>query len=334
MSIADSLGRPLRDLRISVTDRCNFRCRYCMPREHFGTDHEFLAREDILSYEEITTITAAMIPLGLSKIRITGGEPLIRKDIARLIEMLRALDAGMDLALTTNGVLLKRHAKTLKHAGLNRVTVSLDALDAALFQTMGDTEHTADDVLAGIDEALKVGLKVKVNTVVQRNLNESQITPIAQACFERKITPRFIEFMDVGSTNQWNYDSVVSGAEIREILSNTLGPLHSVSTGHPSDVAKLWQTEHGEEIGLIQSVTSPFCGDCSRARISANGSIYTCLFATEGQDLRSLLRFGAGKQDLDQAIRSIWTSRKDRYSETRTELSQPKSKVEMSFIGG
>lgn len=305
-----------------------------MPREHFGSDHEFLGKEEILSYEEITKITAAMIPLGLSKIRITGGEPLIRKDIAHLIGMLRTLDREIDLALTTNGVLLKQHAKALLEAGLNRVTVSLDALDVGMFQAMGDTRHTPSEVLEGIDEAIKVGLNVKVNTVVQRNLNESEVAPIAQVCFDRGITPRFIEFMDVGTTNEWNLESVVSGDEIREILAHEFGLLHSVPSGHPSDVAKLWQTDMGHSIGMIQSVTAPFCGDCSRARISANGSLYTCLFATQGSDLRALLRFGAAEEDLDQAIQSIWTNRKDRYSETRSNEERPQPKIEMSFIGG
>ena len=334
MAISDSLGRPLRDLRISVTDRCNFRCRYCMPREHFGSEHEFLDKEEILSYEEITKITSAMIPLGLSKIRITGGEPLIRKDIAHLIGMLRTLDGEIDLALTTNGVLLKQHAKALVEAGLNRVTVSLDALEVGMFQAMGDTRHTPFEVLEGIDEAIKVGLKVKVNTVVQRNLNENEVGSIAQECFDRGITPRFIEFMDVGTTNKWNLESVVPGDEIREILAHEFGPLSSIPTGHPSDVAKLWQTGQGHSIGMIQSVTAPFCGDCSRARISANGSLYTCLFATQGSDLRALLRFGAAEEDLNQAIQSIWTNRRDRYSETRSNEEQPQPKIEMSFIGG
>lgn len=305
-----------------------------MPREHFGSEHEFLDKEEILSYEEITKITSAMIPLGLSKIRITGGEPLIRKDIAHLIGMLRTLDGEIDLALTTNGVLLKQHAKALVEAGLNRVTVSLDALEVGMFQAMGDTRHTPFEVLEGIDEAIKVGLKVKVNTVVQRNLNENEVASIAQECFDRGITPRFIEFMDVGTTNKWNLESVVPGDEIREILAHEFGPLSSIPTGHPSDVAKLWQTGQGHSIGMIQSVTAPFCGDCSRARISANGSLYTCLFATQGSDLRALLRFGAAEEDIDQAIQSIWTNRRDRYSETRSNEEQPQPKIEMSFIGG
>lgn len=334
MALLDALHRPLLDLRISVTDRCNFRCRYCMPREHFGADHTYLSKTDILTYEEITSIASSIRPLGLRKVRITGGEPLIRKDIATLIEMLRALDPQLDLALTTNGILLAKHAKTLKEAGLNRVTVSLDALDEGVFKAMGDTEHSPEEVVEGIDAALRVGLGVKVNMVVQRNVNENQVGAIAKMAHERNLVPRYIEFMDVGTTNQWNMDSVVSGEEIRQMLSKTIGPLKQVDPFHPSDVAKRWQTENGQQVGMIQSVTAPFCGDCSRARISANGSLYTCLFATNGNDLRSLIRLGAGKNDLTEAIKAIWTQRNDRYSEQRGEHDQPVSKIEMSFIGG
>lgn len=305
-----------------------------MPREHFDADHEFLAREDILTYEEITKIASTLMPLGLAKLRITGGEPLMRKDIVKLVRMLRDLNSDVDLAMTTNGVLLKRHAASLKEAGLDRVTVSLDALDTGLFQSMGDTRHSPEEVMAGVDAALEVGLKVKVNMVVQRNVNESQVVPIAAFCFERNIIPRFIEFMDVGSTNQWELDSVVSGEEIRTLLAQTYGGVNAVSPDHPSDVAKRWKTEQGHMFGLIQSVTAPFCGDCSRARISANGSMYTCLFANEGHDLRAMLRFGANASDIEAAIRTIWTARKDRYSEGRKEHKEPKSKIEMSFIGG
>jgi cyclic pyranopterin phosphate synthase len=305
-----------------------------MPREHFDADHEFLAREDILTYEEITKIASTLMPLGLAKLRITGGEPLMRKDIVKLVRMLRDLNSDVDLAMTTNGVLLKRHAASLKEAGLDRVTVSLDALDTDLFQSMGDTHHSPEEVMAGVDAALEVGLQVKVNMVVQRNVNESQVVPIAAFCFERNIIPRFIEFMDVGSTNQWELDSVVSGEEIRSLLAQTYGEVNTVSPDHPSDVAKRWKTEQGHMFGLIQSVTAPFCGDCSRARISANGSMYTCLFANEGHDLRAMLRFGANATDIEAAIRTIWTARKDRYSEGRKEHKEPKPKIEMSFIGG
>ena len=334
MPLSDSLGRPLRDLRISVTDRCNFRCRYCMPREHFGSEHQFLGKEEILSYEEISKLAKSMIPLGLKKLRITGGEPLIRRDIGHLVSMLRRLGDDLDLAMTTNGVLLKNNAEALKQAGLNRVTVSLDALDRVLFQKMGDTKHEPTEVIEGIDEALRVGLEVKVNMVVQRSLNETQIIPIAGMCFERSITPRFIEFMDVGATNKWNLESVVSGQEIREIISKEYGGLRAVIPNHPSDVARRWTTPEGYEFGLIQSVTEPFCGDCSRARISANGSLYTCLFASQGHDLRALLRFDANHDELQSAIQSIWMDRKDRYSEQRTNQVEVRSKVEMSFIGG
>lgn len=305
-----------------------------MPREHFGSEHQFLGKEEILSYEEITTLAESMIPLGLKKIRITGGEPLIRRDICNLIAMLRHLGSDLDIAMTTNGVLLKRHAEDLKRAGLNRVTVSLDAIEKELFQSMGDTNHQPHEVVEGIDEALRVGLDVKVNTVVQRSLNEQQIGPIAAMCFKRDIVPRFIEFMDVGVTNKWVLESVVSGEEIREMLSKKYGKIDAVKPDHPSDVARRWRTPQGHEFGLIESVTAPFCGDCSRARISANGSMYTCLFTNKGHDLRSLLRFNANAEDLQKAIQTIWTTRKDQYSEQRTTQVVTPTKIEMSFIGG
>jgi len=334
MALLDALMRPLLDLRISVTDRCNFRCRYCMPREHFGSEHVFLEKTEILSYEEITKVASAMLPLGLRKLRITGGEPLVRKDLSNLIEMLRSLDSNLDIALTTNGILLAKHAQKLKDSGLNRVTISLDALDTEVFQHMGDTTHRPDEVVEGIDAALKAGLGVKINTVVQRNVNENQLGKIALMAHKRQIIPRFIEFMDVGTTNQWNLESVVSGEQIRKILSESIGPLTPVSSDHPSDVAKRWKTDDGDHIGLIQSVTAPFCGDCSRARLSANGSMYTCLFATQGNDLRSLIRMGANTFDLQEAVSTIWSKRNDRYSEGRTQITQSSRKVEMSFIGG
>ena len=334
MALLDALTRPLLDLRISVTDRCNFRCRYCMPREHFGSEHVFLEKTEILSYEEITKVASAMLPLGLRKLRITGGEPLVRKDLANLIEMLRDLDLNLDIALTTNGILLAKHAQKLKKAGLNRVTISLDALETEVFQHMGDTPHTPNEVVEGIDAALEAGLGVKINTVVQRNVNEDQLGRIALMAHQRHITPRYIEFMDVGSTNQWNLESVVSGEEIREILTQSIGPLKPIKSDHPSDVAKRWETNDGFHIGVIQSVTAPFCGDCSRARLSANGSMYTCLFATHGNDLRSLLRMDADESDLEEAISTIWSKRKDRYSEERTQINPSSKKVEMSFIGG
>ena len=305
-----------------------------MPREHFGSEHIFLDKSEILSYEEIMKITSAMLPLGLRKLRITGGEPLVRKDLSNLIEMLRSLDSNLDIALTTNGILLARYARKLKEAGLNRVTISFDAMETDVFQHMGDTTHRPDEVVEGIDAALKAGLGVKINTVVQRNVNENQLGKIALMAHKRDIIPRFIEFMDVGTTNQWNLDSVVSGEEIREILSESIGALKPVKSDHPSDVAKRWKTNDGQHIGLIQSVTSPFCGDCSRARLSANGSMYTCLFATKGNDLRSLLRMDANEFDLQEAVSAIWSKRNDRYSDERTQSTHSSRKVEMSFIGG
>ena len=334
MQLQDSLGRPLRDLRISITDRCNFRCTYCMPRENFGPEHVFLEKEEILSYEEMTSVVASLIPLGLSKVRITGGEPLLRRDLSVFIAMLRELDSELDIALTTNAVLLERHAESLFKSGLNRITVSLDAIDTDLFQAITDSRNTPEEIFRGIETAQKIGLPVKINCVLKKGVNESQIIPLTQACMDRKITIRFIEFMDVGTTNNWNLDSVMSGEEVRQVLRDHFGPLVPKASAHPSDVARLWSLVDGSVIGFIESVTKPFCGDCSRARLSAHGSIYTCLFSEQGFDLRSILRFGANREDIATVIRDIWTHRDDRYSELRTQLKETRQPVEMSFIGG
>ena len=335
MALVDAHQRPLRDLRISVTDRCNFRCTYCMPREHFGPEHAFLERRELLTYEEICTVVAALLPTGLEKVRLTGGEPLLRRDLIEFIRMLRTLAPQMDLAMTTNGVLLEKQAPALVQAGLDRVTVSLDALDKATFQTMADTDaFQPDDILRGIDAALKAGLKVKVNTVVRKGMNEHQIVPIAQACTERDIPLRFIEFMDVGTTNAWDLREVVSGEEIRSIITTQIGPLTPLAGQPKSEVARRYHTENGQEFGFINSVTEPFCGSCTRARLSANGSLYTCLFASEGHDVKSLIRMGASEKDVQNAVRSIWNRRDDTYSLERAKSKDAKPKVEMSFIGG
>ena len=334
MSVQDSLGRPLRDLRISITDRCNFRCTYCMPRENFGPGHTFLAKEEILTYEEMAKVVSSLLPLGLKKVRITGGEPLLRKDIHVLIELLRSLDPKLDLALTTNGILLHKYADILYQKGLNRVTVSLDAVEPEMFRQITDSRKTPSDVFAGIDQAMKSGMNVKVNCVVKKGVNENQIVPLAKRCIQRKIPVRFIEFMDVGTTNNWNIEAVMSGKEMRKVLQNHLGPLEPVAPKHPSDVARLWRLSDGSTIGFIESVTNPFCGNCTRARLSAHGSLYTCLFSESGYDLRGILRFGATEFEIQDVIQGIWNYRDDRYSQLRKKIKKERKPIEMSFIGG
>ena len=335
MTLVDARNRPLRDLRISVTDRCNFRCTYCMPREHFGPQHSFLPRDELLSYEEMSFVTASLLPLGLEKIRLTGGEPLLRKNITTLIRQLRELDPTLDIALTTNGALLFQHAASLKEAGLNRVTVSIDALDEGTFQSLADTtSHTPELILKGIEKAIEVGLGVKVNTVVKKGVNDEEILPLAEKFESIGVPLRFIEFMDVGNTNAWQMEDVMSGADIRELLGHRFGTLTPVQGQQASEVAKRYSTSEGYEFGFIESVTSPFCGDCTRARLSANGQIYTCLFARKGHDIKSILRMGGSTQEIGNAIASIWTTRNDRYSEERGPQRRSDTKVEMSFIGG
>ena len=321
--VTDALNRPLRDLRISLTDRCNMRCRYCMPREHFDS-HDFLAKEEILSYEELTTVVESLIPLGLTKVRLTGGEPLLRRDVCSFIEM---LPKELDLAMTTNGILLERFAADLAAAGLNRVTVSLDALDVETFQAMGDTNETPETVLRGIEAARMAGLSVKVNTVIRAGYNEHSIEKVAERFVGTDVVVRYIEFMDVGETNSWNNDEVITGEMMRAMLEN----LQPVKQNHVGEVANRYMRGN-QEIGFIESVSKPFCGDCNRARISADGSLYTCLFASKGNDLKSLLRMDATKEQIADAVRSIWSERDDAYSQNRG--NQVQEKVEMSFIGG
>jgi len=306
-----------------------------MPREHFGPQHSFLPRDELLTYEEMTFVTASLLPLGLEKIRLTGGEPLLRKNITTLIGQLRELDPTLDIALTTNGALLFQHAASLKKAGLNRVTVSIDALDEGTFQSLADTtSHTPELILKGIEKAIEVGLGVKVNTVVKKGVNDEEILPLAEKFESIGVPLRFIEFMDVGNTNAWQMEDVMSGANIRELLAQRFGTLTPVQGQQASEVAKRYSTSEGYEFGFIESVTSPFCGDCTRARLSANGQIYTCLFATKGHDIKSILRMGGSTQEIGNAIASIWTTRNDRYSEERGAQRRSDTKVEMSFIGG
>lgn len=335
MRLVDAHKRPLHDLRISITDRCNFRCTYCMPREHFGSDHAFLNREALLSYEEITLVVRSLLRVGLRKVRLTGGEPLLRKDVTKLIRMLRSEGPDLDIAMTTNGVLLKRNAEALFKAGLNRVTVSLDAIDEDVFQSMADTpRHTPTHVLEGIDSAISAGLGVKVNAVIRKSINEDQILKLSKACMDRVVPLRFIEYMDVGNTNAWNYDEVVTGKRIRAILENRIGTLTAEPPKHRGEVARRYRTDGGQIFGFVESVSNPFCGDCTRARLSANGSLYTCLFSSTGHDLRSILRMGGEEEDIGEAVRSIWQHRGDRYSVERSTDNTSRKKVEMSFIGG
>jgi cyclic pyranopterin phosphate synthase len=330
----DRLRRPLRDLRISVTDRCNFRCVYCMPKEKFGADYQFLERSALLTFEEITRLARLFTQFGIEKIRLTGGEPLVRRGIEKLIEQLAAIP-GLDLTLTTNGSLLPRKAAALRAAGLKRVTVSLDSLDDAVFKAMNDVDFPVAKVLEGIDAAAAAGLApIKVNMVVKRGVNEHSILPMAKFFRERGHILRFIEYMDVGATNGWRMDDVVSAREIVDTISREL-PLEPADPNYTGEVAERWRyTDGSGEIGVIASVTQAFCRDCTRARISTEGRLYTCLFATAGHDLRVLLRGGASDEAILQKIGSVWSAREDRYSEIRGRQTVPLKKIEMSYIGG
>jgi GTP 3',8-cyclase len=332
-SVADTLGRPLRDVRISVTDRCNFRCVYCMPKEVYGRDFEFLAREKLLTFEEIERVARAFVSHGAEKVRLTGGEPLLRRNLERLVAMLAEIP-GLDLTLTTNGALLAGKAQALRDAGLQRITVSLDSLDDEVFRTMNDVDFSVQRVLEGIDAAAAAGLPVKVNMVVRRGLNEASVLPMAQEFRKRGHILRLIEYMDVGHTNGWRLDDVVPAAELVAMVDAEL-PLEPAEANYRGEVARRYRYRDGSgEIGVIASVTQPFCGDCTRARLSADGSLYTCLFATTGHDLRALLRDGALDAELEAAIGSVWLARRDRYSELRSAETADLPKIEMSFIGG
>ena len=332
--LIDTLGRPVRDLRVSVTDRCNFRCIYCMPKEVFGRDYPFLPRAELLTFEEIERVTRAFVGLGVEKIRITGGEPLVRRDLETLVAMLARID-GLDLTLTTNGALLAAKADALRNAGLRRVTISLDSLDDEVFRAMNDVDFPVARVLAGIDAALAAGLEpVKVNVVVKRGLNDDGILPLARHFRGTGVILRFIEYMDVGHTNGWRLNDVVPAADIVAAIGAAF-PLEPVESAYRGEVANRWRYLDGSgEIGVISSVTQPFCADCTRARLSADGQVYTCLFAVKGHDLRALLRGGARDSELATAIADIWRARTDRYSELRSAATADIPKVEMSYIGG
>lgn len=333
--LLDTLDRPLRDLRISVTDRCNFRCTYCMPREVFDRDYEFMAREELLTFEEIERVTRVLVDLGVEKVRLTGGEPLLRKGIEDLVAMLARIEGVADLTLTTNGSLLGRKAEALSSAGLDRVTVSLDSLDDAVFMAMNDVGFPVSRVLEGIEAAATRGLTpVKVNVVVKRGLNEDDVVDIAGHFRGTGHIVRFIEYMDVGASNGWRLTDVVSANDIlRRIAAEW--PLEAAEVSYRGEVAQRWRYRDGKgEIGIISSVTAPFCGDCTRLRLSAEGRLFTCLFATSGMDIRAPLRAGADEDRLRLLLTDRWQGRADRYSEIRSEVTLDLPKVEMSYIGG
>lgn len=336
MSVRDTLGRPIHDLRISVTDRCNFRCPYCMPKEVFGRDFAFLHREELLTFEEVARLARVFVRLGVEKIRLTGGEPLLRRDLERLVEQLASIDGLHDVALTTNGALLTREkARALKAAGLRRITISLDALDDAIFRAMNDVDFPVSRVLEAIDAAAEAGLApIKLDCVLKRGVNDGEIVPLARRFRGTGHVMRFIEFMDVGNTNGWRVDDVVPSREVLATLQAEW-PLVPAEANYFGEVAERWRYVDGAgEIGIITSVTQPFCGSCTRARLSANGTIYLCLFASHGTDLRALVRGGASDDDILEVLTNVWRGRGDRYSELRSEATPSLRKVEMSHIGG
>ena len=332
--VIDTLARPLRDLRISVTDRCNFRCVYCMPKEVFGRDFQFLSREELLSFEEVERLTRAFHRHGVRKVRLTGGEPLVRREVEKLVALLARLP-DLDLTMTTNGLLMPQKAAALKAAGLPRITVSLDSLDEAVFQAMNDVGASVAAVLRGIEAAEQAGMHpIKINMVVKRGVNESSVLPMVRYFRERGHILRFIEFMDVGHSNGWRLDDVVPARELVETIDAEF-PLEPLEPNYRGEVANRYRYRDGAgELGLIASVTQPFCADCSRARLSADGKLYTCLFAVSGTDLRGLLRGGASEDQLHAAIGDVWRARTDRYSEIRSAATVDLPKVEMSYIGG
>jgi GTP 3',8-cyclase len=334
MKPADTLGRPVRDLRISVTDRCNFRCVYCMPKEVYGRDYRFLERRELLTFEEIARLARSFTALGVEKVRLTGGEPLIRRELERLVAMLAAIP-GLDLTLTTNGSLLPQKAQALADAGLGRVTVSLDSLDDEVFRAMNDVDVPVERVLAGIEAAAAAGLApIKVNMVVKRGVNEDSVLPMARYFRGSGHILRFIEYMDVGHTNGWRLDEVVPTGEIVAAIGAKF-PLEPVEPNYRGEVARRYRYADGAgEIGVIASVTEPFCGACTRARLSAEGRLYTCLFATKGHDLRAVIRHGASDEELAETLAEVWRARSDRYSELRSQETASLPKVEMSYIGG
>ncbi len=331
----DLPGRPLRDLRISVTDRCNFRCTYCMPKEVFGADYTFLPHAALLTFEELERLARVLVDLGVEKIRLTGGEPLLRRNVERLVSFLARIDGLRELTLTTNGALLAAKAVALRAAGLRRVTVSLDALEDSVFRAMNGVDFPVTRVLAGIEAAEAAGLSpIKINMVVRRGINEQAVLPMAERFRGTGHIVRFIEYMDVGTTNGWRLDEVVPGAEIVRTIE-AIWPLEPLGSARRGEVARRYRYRDGAgEIGVITSVTQPFCGDCTRLRLSADGKLFTCLFATTGHDVGALLRGGAADAELRGFLRNLWRARTDRYSELRSEATVGLPKVEMSYIGG
>lgn len=335
MIVTDSLDRPLRDLRISVTDRCNFRCDYCMPEEIFSSDYQFLPRNKLLSFEQIQTIVKAVLPLGLNKVRITGGEPLLRKDVIKLVKMIRNLDPGLDIAMTTNGSLLSKFIDDLAGSGINRITISLDAIDDILFQQLsGNDSNKVEDIFDSIVKANNQGLNVKINTVIIKGKNDHQILPMIDKFKPHKIPIRFIEYMDVGGTSEWKLEEVMTGEEMRDIIEDKYGDLTKLESSYIGEVANNYILLGDYKIGFIESVSNPFCGNCTRARISANGKLYTCLFSTNGHDIKSIIDFNANEQEIAAMISSIWNKRKDRYSQIRSDSKGQQKPVNMHFIGG
>ncbi len=333
--VSDRLGRPLRDLRISVTDRCNFRCTYCMPREIFGSDFRFLPRGELLTFEEITRLAGLFIDQGVEKLRLTGGEPLLRRNLEGLVSMLAALPSLKDLTLTTNGSLLAGKADALAAAGLRRITVSLDSLDDEIFACLNDADFPVGRVLEGIAAAERAGLApIKVNMVVRRGINEESILPMARHFRESGHILRFIEYMDVGHSNGWRLDDVVPADEIVALIDAEM-PLEAIPPNYAGEVADRWRYRDGSgEVGVIASVSQPFCGTCTRVRLTAEGLLYTCLFGLRGHDLRAPLRAGEPDEAISARIRTVWSARTDRYSEIRSAATVPLAKVEMSHIGG
>lgn len=334
-AVSDRFSRPLKDLRVSVTDRCNFRCVYCMPKEIFDNNYKFLPRADLLTFEEIERVVCAAADLGVTKIRLTGGEPLVRRDLERLISQIRNVPGITDISMTTNASLMTRaRAQKLRDAGLQRLNVSLDAMDDETFKKVNDVGVSVQSVLDGIENAAAANFEsIKVNMVVKKGLNDHSILPMARFFHGTGHILRFIEFMDVGNSNAWDLSHVVTSSQIAEVISIEL-PVRPMEANYRGEVAKRWQyLDGGGEIGIISSVSEPFCGDCSRARLSATGSIFTCLFASSGHDLRPALRHGK-VEAVRETLQKLWSVRADRYSETRTQVSVIRPKVEMSFIGG
>ncbi|MCD3219152.1 GTP 3',8-cyclase MoaA [Mammaliicoccus sciuri] len=336
--IKDKLGRPIRDLRISVTDRCNFRCDYCMPKEIFGDDYVFLPKEELLSFEEITRLSQLYSSLGVKKIRITGGEPLLRRNLYELVEALNKIEGIEDIGLTTNGMLLKKHGLNLYNAGLRRVNVSIDAMDDELFKSINNRQISASQILDQIDYAVSIGLKVKVNVVIQKGVNDQEILPLVEHFKEKNIIVRFIEFMDVGNDNGWNFDKVVTKKEMLNIISSAYD-VEPVDANYFGEVATYYRhKDNGAQFGLITSVSASFCSSCTRARISSDGKFYGCLFAEKnGYDIKSELRSGKTDEELLTILKYLWNIRDDRYSDERTAATvarRKKNKINMNYIGG